>query len=52
MVVGGPISVEKTASPTEEQVDKKHAEYMDALRRLYVDYNPIYGDENVKLVID
>lgn len=51
VVVGSPIPVEKVAHPTREQVEEKHAQYMQALKDLYEEYNPQYGYEGVKLVM-
>ena len=36
--------------PTEDQIDKVHAEYLKALRELYEKYNPIYGEKDMPLV--
>ena len=33
------------------QVTAYHEKYVTALKRLYEDYNPIYGNHNLKLVI-
>ena len=52
MVVGAPIKVEKINNPSREEVEKMHAIYTKELQRLYDKYNPIYGDENVKLVFE
>ena len=52
VVIGAPIKVERISSPTNEDIDKLHERYVGALKKLYVDYNPIYGDKDVKLVIE
>ena len=51
VVVGAPIPVEKCENPTKEQVAELHSIYIEALRKLYDDYNPTYGDKNIKLII-
>jgi len=51
VVIGSPLAVDKVENPTQEQVDETHAKYVEALRNLYNAHNPIYGTENVKLVI-
>ena len=52
VVVGKPISVEKVENPTQEQIENLHAKYVEELEKLYEEYNPKYGNENVKLVIE
>ena len=47
--VGKPISVVKTDQPTQEQIDSTHEAYVQALKELYEEYNPIYGDPNLSL---
>ena len=53
--VGKPISVLKSYSnltqkePTQEQIDSTHESYLKALKELYEEYNPIYGDPRVHL---
>ena len=47
--VGKPISVVKTDQPTQEQIDSTHEAYVQALKELYEEYNPIYGDPKVIL---
>jgi len=49
VVVGKPIEVEKSENPTVEEIEKLHTEYMEALTSLYNEYNPKYGDTNLKL---
>ena len=39
-------------NPTKEDIEDMHATYVEELKKLYEKYNPIYGDVNVKLVID
>lgn len=51
MVVGKPIKVHKVEFPDYEQIEELHAVYVDALKNLYNEYNPKYGDVNVSLVI-
>ena len=56
VVVGKPIRVEEFGipsggcQPTQEQVDKVHAEYLKSLRDLYNEYNPKYGKKDMPLV--
>ena len=52
VVIGAPIKVERVESPTNEQIEDMHANYVRALQSLYEKYNPIYGNKDVKLVID
>ena len=52
VVIGAPIKVDPIESPTKEDIEGMHATYVDELQKLYNKYNPIYGDTNVKLVID
>ena len=37
--------------PTPEEVDRVHTEYLAALKELYEEYNPKYGNKKIKLVI-
>ena len=41
----------RVPDPTPEEVDRVHAEYLEALKALYEEYNPIYGNKGIKLVI-
>ena len=52
VVIGAPIKVHQISSPSNEDIDKLHAQYVEALRKLYEEHNPIYGDKDVKLVIE
>ena len=52
VVVGSPIEVKRVESPTKEEIESMHKKYVEELQRLYEKYNPIYGDKEVKLVID
>ena len=52
VVVGSPIEVKRVESPTNEEIESMHKKYVEELRRLYEKYNPIYGDKEVKLVIE
>ena len=47
--VGKPIAVTKTKNPSQDEIDNLHSTYCQALRDLYSEYNPIYGDPSVKL---
>lgn len=51
MVVGSPIAVARTSQPTKEEVNELHAQYIEAVKQLYADYNQIYGDAKVELLI-
>lgn len=50
-VVGLPIEVQQDDNPTNDQINKLHQTYLDALNHLYDKYSPIYGDKNVILNI-
>ena len=52
VVVGTPIAVTRVESPTRDQVNLVHAEYIEALQKLYQEFNPVYGDPKVNLVIN
>ena len=52
VVVGAPIKLKQIANPSTEDIERTHAKYMSELQKLYQKYNPIYGDENVKLVFE
>ena len=47
--VGKPIPVNKTENPTEVQIEEVHSTYVQALKELYEEYNPIYGDPKIQL---
>ena len=51
LVVGAPIKVDKVAEPSSEQINSLHKKYVDELVKLYEEYNPVYGDKSVELVI-
>ena len=51
VVVGSPIQVEKILHPSKEEVAIVHAKYMASLKQLYEEYNPVYGDDGIQLVI-
>lgn len=52
VVIGKPIPVTKTANPTSEDILSMHKLYVEALQELYNTYNPIYGDKDVRLIVD
>ena len=52
VVVEKPVKVTRNENPTREDIEKMHATYVKELQKLYDKYNPIYGDVNVKLVIE
>ena len=39
----------KVDEPSQEEIDALHAKYLTALRTLYDQYNPLYGDPKVEL---
>ena len=49
-VVGAPIPVEATPNPTDEQVDKIHKQYVDALKKLFDDQKDKYGAKELTFV--
>ena len=51
VVTGSPIKVDKVDNPTSQEINDLHQKYVEALQKLYATYNPIYGDENIPLVI-
>jgi hypothetical protein len=51
VVVGSPVQVGKIDNPTFEDIMECHGKYVKALQRLYDEYNPVYGDKDIKLVI-
>jgi len=42
----------KSSSPTTEEVESLHAVYVKALKDLYKEYNPKYGEPGVELVVE
>ena len=51
-VVGAPINVNKVKSPTAEEVDKLHCQYITALQDLFDKHKRNYGiDEDKCLII-
>ena len=52
VVVGTPIPVTKVENPTRDQVNQVHAVYIEALKKLYQEFNPVHGDPKVDLVIN
>merc|ERR1712150_204851 len=52
VVIGSPIKVKQVSSPSYEDIDRLHATYVEALKKLYEDHNPIYGNKDVKLLIE
>jgi 2-acylglycerol O-acyltransferase 2 len=51
VVVGSPIVVKKIENPTSEDIIEYHGKYVSALQKLYDEYNPLYGDPSVQLVV-
>ena len=52
VVVGKPIEVTKVTDPTRDEIAHLHEKYVKALTDLYDEYNPVYGNTNVTLVIE
>ena len=52
VVVGKPIPVEKIENPSNDQIESLHTKYVEELQNLYNEYNPKYGDINIKLDIE
>ena len=52
VVVGAPIEVERIEYPSKKDIEELHTRYVKELTKLYDKYNPMYGDVNIKLVID
>ena len=52
VVVGAPLRIEQIEEPTKEDIESTHEKYITEVQKLYDKYNPIYGDPDVKLVID
>ena len=50
-MTGAPLKVDKIECPTREEIGELHQKYVEAVKRLYDEYNPVYGDKNVPLVI-
>jgi hypothetical protein len=44
--------VEKNSNPTREDIEALHRQYVEAVEKLYQEYNPIYGDIKLKLMIE
>lgn len=51
VVVGTPIKVNKVEQPTNQQILELHSRYVDAVKAIYDEHNPKYGDKNIKLEI-
>ncbi|XP_023320700.1 2-acylglycerol O-acyltransferase 1 [Eurytemora carolleeae] len=51
LVVGKPILVQRVQNPSNEDIESLHSRYVSELTKLYSEYNPVYGDVNVELVI-
>jgi hypothetical protein len=51
VVTGAPLKVDKIECPTREEIGELHQKYVEAVKRLYEEYSPVYGDKNVPLVI-
>jgi 1-acyl-sn-glycerol-3-phosphate acyltransferase len=50
-VFGTPIPVKKTPNPTEEDIEKLHAKYVNELQRIFNKYKAQFGYEQCELVI-
>jgi len=52
VVVGSPIHVDKVTRPSDEQIEKLHAEYIEGLKRLFEENRNKYGvPRDIKLII-
>ena len=51
VVTGAPLKVDKIENPTREEIGELHQKYVEGVRKLYEEYNPIYGDPTVNLTI-
>eukprot|EP00092_Neocalanus_flemingeri_P010286 GFUD01011082.1.p1 GENE.GFUD01011082.1~~GFUD01011082.1.p1 ORF type:complete len:336 (+),score=59.33 GFUD01011082.1:78-1085(+) len=51
VVVGKPIDVEKNENPSDIEIEELHERYVKDLKSLYNEYNPQFGDTNMKLII-
>ncbi|KAI9505986.1 diacylglycerol acyltransferase [Coemansia spiralis] len=51
VVFGRPIFVEKSSSPSFDDINKIHAEYLSELTRLYNRFKPIYDPDGDDLII-
>jgi len=47
-VVGNPIHLEQVKEPTDEQVDKAHAQYIEELQRIYTEFKDEYAKERAQ----
>ncbi len=45
------IQVDKIENPTVQDITTVHATYVEALKNLYDEYKPVYGNPKVKLAI-
>jgi len=51
-VVGSPIAVPQIAEPSEEEIDKYHAAYIEALEKVHQDYKGLAEKSEERLKID
>ena len=51
VVIGAPIHTEKIVDPSQEDIDRVHAAYVEEVQKLYDNYKDNYGDPNVTLDI-
>ena len=51
VVLGAPIPVQQNTQPTIEDISELHNKYIQSLIGLYQQYNPLYGDPSVELVL-
>ena len=51
VVLGAPIPVQQNTQPTIEDISELHTKYIQSLIGLYQQYNPLYGDPSVELVL-
>ena len=51
VVIGKPIKVDRIESPSSQEIEDLQNKYCQAVRDLYEEYNPIYGDPKLTLEI-
>jgi 2-acylglycerol O-acyltransferase 2 len=51
LVIGAPIAVKRQASPTNAQIDALHAEYKEAIRKVFEDHKKEFGHDEFSLNI-
>jgi hypothetical protein len=49
LVFGAPISITQNSHPSPEEIDKFHKLFYESLQKLYVEYQPRFGNKDQKL---